>query len=472
MLVGLADEGGFPHPGVIVFQDNEVDSQTGTIRTRAKLDNHDRAFTPGLFARVRLLGDKKYDALLINDSAVGTDQTVKFVLVVGADNKVEYRPVKLGPVIDGLRVVREGLKENDTVVVNGLQRVRPGSPVTPQKVAMGEQHIHRAARPCTLKLPETSSETVGLLHRPPIFAAVLSAFITIGGAIALFKLPISEYPEVVPPTIVVRATYPGANPKTIAETVASPLEQAINGVEDSLYMFSQATMRRRADSDRDLQAGHRLDQAQVQVQNRVSQALPKLPEEVRDLGVTTTKQSPDLTMVVHLFSPDGRYDEVVSAQLRALCRSRTCWRASRARVTCSCSARGDYAMRVWLDPDKLAARNLTASDVVAAIREQNVQVAAGQIGAPPSPTSQFQIAGERQRPAALRGGIRRHHRQDRRQRRKNCSWTMSRGLSWARSLLAAFPAEQQNGGGHPDFPDPGRQRPGTLQCMSAARWRS
>jgi multidrug efflux system membrane fusion protein len=142
VLVGLADEGGFPHSGLMVFQDNEIDPQTGTIRIRAKLDNHDRAFTPGLFARVRLLGEKKYDALLINDSAVGTDQTVKYVLVVGADSKVEYRPVKLGPVIDGLRVVREGLKENDTIVVNGLQRVRPGSPVTPQKVAMGEQHIH------------------------------------------------------------------------------------------------------------------------------------------------------------------------------------------------------------------------------------------------------------------------------------------------------------------------------------------
>lgn len=142
VLVGLADEGGYPHPGVMVFLDNEVDPQTGTIRTRAKLDNHDRAFTPGLFARVRLLGDKTVDALLINDSAIGTDQTVRYVLVVGADNKVEYRPVKLGPVIDGLRVVREGLKVNDTIVVNGLQRVRPGSPVTPQRVAMGERPTH------------------------------------------------------------------------------------------------------------------------------------------------------------------------------------------------------------------------------------------------------------------------------------------------------------------------------------------
>ncbi len=142
VLVGLANEAGFPHSGVMVFLDNEVDPQTGTIRTRAKLDNHDRAFTPGLFARVRLLGDRTYEALLINDSAVGTDQTVKYVLVVGADNKVEYRPVKLGPVIDGLRVVREGLKANDTIIVNGLQRVRPGSPVNPQRVAMGERHLH------------------------------------------------------------------------------------------------------------------------------------------------------------------------------------------------------------------------------------------------------------------------------------------------------------------------------------------
>jgi RND family efflux transporter MFP subunit len=142
VLVGLANEAGYPHSGVMVFVDNAVDAQTGTIFTRARLENRDRAFTPGLFARVRMLGDKKYDALLINDSAVGTDQTVKYVLVVGADNKVEYRPVKLGPVIDGLRVVREGLKVNDTIVVNGLQRVRPGSPVSPQRVAMGEQHLH------------------------------------------------------------------------------------------------------------------------------------------------------------------------------------------------------------------------------------------------------------------------------------------------------------------------------------------
>ena len=137
--VGLANENGFPHQGIIVFVDNALDPTTGTIRSRALLDNHDRQFTPGLFARIRLLGDSQHDAVLVNDSAVGTDQTVRYVLVVGKDNKVEYRPVQLGPVVDGLRVVNSGLTAGETIVVNGLQRVRPGAQVAAQRVAMGER---------------------------------------------------------------------------------------------------------------------------------------------------------------------------------------------------------------------------------------------------------------------------------------------------------------------------------------------
>ncbi len=139
LWVGLADEHGHPHEGHMVFLDNELDPNTGTIHARGLFDNKDRRFTPGMFARVKLIGSSEYTALLINDSAVGTDQSVKFVLKVGADNKVEYAPVKLGPIIDGLRVVREGLKAGDTILVKGLQQVRPGMPVTPQIVAMGEQ---------------------------------------------------------------------------------------------------------------------------------------------------------------------------------------------------------------------------------------------------------------------------------------------------------------------------------------------
>ena len=136
---GLANETGHPHQGEMVFLDNELDPNTGTIHARGLFANKDRRFTPGMFARVKLIGSGQYDALLINDSAIGTDQSVKFVLKVGADNKVEYAPVKLGPLVDGLRVVREGLKADDVILVKGLQQVRPGMPVTPQLVAMGEQ---------------------------------------------------------------------------------------------------------------------------------------------------------------------------------------------------------------------------------------------------------------------------------------------------------------------------------------------
>jgi multidrug efflux pump len=218
--------------------------------------------------------------------------------------------------------------------------------------------------------------------RRPIFAGVLSAVIFLLGLLAMWRLPISEYPEVVPPTIVVKATYPGANPRTIAETVASPLEQSINGVEDSLYMFSQATPDGVMTLTVTFKLGTDVDKAQVQVQNRVSQVLAKLPEEVRQLGVTTTKQSPDLTMVVHLFSPNNRYDEVYLRNYATLQVKDVLARIPGAGDV-EVFGSGDYAMRLWLDPDRIAARNLTASDVINAIREQNVQVAAGTIGEPP-----------------------------------------------------------------------------------------
>jgi RND family efflux transporter MFP subunit len=137
VVVGLANESGYPHQGAMVFVDNALDPATGTIRSRALLDNHERLFTPGLFARVRLLDRAQRDAVLVNDSAIGTDQSVRYVLVVGAGSKVEYRPVQLGPVIDGLRVVQSGLTAGETIIVNGLQRVRPGAQVQAQHVAMG-----------------------------------------------------------------------------------------------------------------------------------------------------------------------------------------------------------------------------------------------------------------------------------------------------------------------------------------------
>jgi hydrophobe/amphiphile efflux-1 (HAE1) family protein len=224
----------------------------------------------------------------------------------------------------------------------------------------------------------------------PIFAGVISAFITIAGLLALFKLPISEYPEVVPPQVVVHASYPGANPKVIADTVAAPLEQAIVGVEDMLYMSSTSTMDGSLTLTVTFKIGADIDRAQVQVQNRVSQALPRLPEEVRNLGVNTVKASSNLTLVVNLTSPSGRYDSLYLRNYAVLNIKDVLARLP-GMGDVQVFGGGDYSMRVWLDPQKLAARNITAGDVVAAIREQNVQVAAGQLGMPPSNT-EFQIA--------------------------------------------------------------------------------
>jgi hydrophobe/amphiphile efflux-1 (HAE1) family protein len=225
----------------------------------------------------------------------------------------------------------------------------------------------------------------------PIFAAVISTFITIAGALALIKLPVGEYPEVVPPSIVVTANYPGANPKVIADTVAAPLEQAIVGVDDMLYMSSTSTMNGTLSLTVTFKLGADVDRAQVQVQNRVAQAQPRLPQEVRDLGVTTVKSSSDLTMLVNLISPDGRYDALYLRNYATL-NVRDVLARLPGMGQVQVFGGGDYAMRVWLDPEKLAVRNLTASDVVSAIREQNVDVAAGQLGAPPSKGSEFQIA--------------------------------------------------------------------------------
>jgi multidrug efflux pump len=216
----------------------------------------------------------------------------------------------------------------------------------------------------------------------PIFAGVISVLIFLAGVVSVFQLPISEYPEVVPPTIVVRAQFPGANPKVIAETVASPLEEQINGTENMLYMFSQASSDGLLTLTVTFKLGTDPNLAQQLVQNRVNQALPRLPDVTRTLGVTTVKSSPDLTMVVHLTSPSGRYD-MLYLRNYALLNVKDQLAKIQGVGDVQLFGSGDYAMRVWLNPQKIAERGLTPQEVVAAIGRQNVQVAAGVIGGPP-----------------------------------------------------------------------------------------
>jgi multidrug efflux pump len=226
----------------------------------------------------------------------------------------------------------------------------------------------------------------------PIFAGVLSTLIFLGGLLALRVMPISEYPDVVPPQVVVRANYPGANPRVIAETVATPIEESVNGVEGMLYMMSQATTDGLMTLTVTFQLGTDPDKAQQLVQNRVVQAEPRLPEEVRRLGITTIKSSPDLTMVVHLLSPNDRYDITYLRNYGVLnVKDRLVRIPGVGQV--QLFGAGDYSMRVWLDPQKLAERGLSPGDVVREIRAQNVQAAAGVIGSSPAlPGLDYQLS--------------------------------------------------------------------------------
>ncbi|HAH66659.1 MAG TPA: hydrophobe/amphiphile efflux-1 family RND transporter, partial [Rhizobiales bacterium] len=218
----------------------------------------------------------------------------------------------------------------------------------------------------------------------PIFAAVISILITLIGAVAYFSLPVAQYPDIAPPSISVTASYPGASAEIVAKTVATPLEQEVNGVDNMLYMTSQSTSDGSMSLAVTFKLGTNLDTAQVLVQNRVSTALPRLPEEVRSIGVTVTKQSPDLMMVIHLSSPDGSRDLLYISNYATLHVKDVLARIDGVGNVTIFGAR-DYSMRIWLDPEKLALRNLTAGDVVNALRAQNVQVAAGVINQPPVP---------------------------------------------------------------------------------------
>ena len=223
----------------------------------------------------------------------------------------------------------------------------------------------------------------------PIFASVLAILIAVGGLLAMPNLPISEYPEVVPPTVVVSTQYPGASAQTVSDTVAAPIEQQINGVEDMLYLYSQATSNGQLTITVTFKLGTDLDKAQVLVQNRVAIAQPQLPEEVQRNGVTTRKNSPDILMVVFMLSPDDSFDQLYISNYALLQVRDQLLRVDGVGDIQIFGAR-DYSMRLWLDPDKISNLGLTAGEVVAAVRAQNLQITGGLLAGPPISDRAFQ----------------------------------------------------------------------------------
>src|ERR1700761_9336361 len=226
----------------------------------------------------------------------------------------------------------------------------------------------------------------------PIFAAVVSIVFVILGGVAFSRLPIAQYPEIAPPIINVSVQYPGASAEVVASTVVTPIEEQINGVENMLYMYSNSTADGRFTIQVSFDLGTNLDIAQVQVQNRVAIAQPRLPADVRNIGVTVTKASPDLMMVVHIYSPDQSRDGLFISNYATLQIKDQLLRVDGVGSITVFGVR-DFAMRIWLDPDRLQSLNMTASDVLAALQGQNIQVASGVLNQQPmSPAGPFEVA--------------------------------------------------------------------------------
>ena len=317
--------------------------------------------------------------------------------MVAADGKVFERDVQTGPLTGGLRVIRKGIGAGDTIIIDGVQRARAGQKVTPRQ---GRIALDTAARPDAGGLcsgggrlgsglidagPRQPDRPMRISHffiDRPVFAAVIAILITLAGIVAFPTLPIAQYPNISPPTVNVSANYPGASAEVLADTVATPIEEQINGVENMIYMSSQSTGDGHVTITVTFALGTDPNAAQVLVENRVAAATPLLPAEVIESGVSVRKSSSDILLAVHTYSPDGSLDQQYIANYVGLHIRDAILRIPGVGDANSRAAR-DYSMRIWIDPDRAAARNLTVDDVVTALQSHNVQVAAGAIGQAP-----------------------------------------------------------------------------------------
>ena len=311
-------------------------------------------------------------------SRLGSDQSGRYVLVVNGENVVEQRKVQIGPLEGDLRVIESGLKPDDRVVTAGLLRAIPGQKVDPQ--------LKKIEAPAGTSEIGPVMISKFFIERPVLSNVIAILMILIGG-VCLFRLAVAQYPDVVPPTVQVTTRYPGASAKTVIDTVALPIEQQVNGVEDMLYMQSYSGADGTYSLTVTFKIGTDLNFAQVLVQNRVSSALSQLPQSVQNQGVTVQKKSTAILLFVTLTSPNATYDSLFLSNYATInIRDELSRLPGVGNVTVF--GAGQYSMRVWLDPNKLQARGLMPQDVISSIQQQSQQVTAGQVGAPPTPAGQ------------------------------------------------------------------------------------
>ena len=370
--VGLQTDKDYPIKGVLDYAAPTVDPSTGTLALRGIFQNPKRhcfcpAISSGCGCRCRT---SRSAVLMVPEVALGSDQSGRYVFLVNGDNIVEQRKVTVGAKVEDMRVITSGLTADDRVVTTGL---------------CAPFRARRSSRSwCSPR--ESQRDAIGLIARffidRPVLANVIAVLMVVVGAVALFNLPVAQYPDVVPPTVQVTTRYPGASARTVVDTVALPIEQQVNGVEDMLYMQSFSGSDGSYSLTVTFRIGVDLNFAQVLVQNRVASAASQLPQAVQSQGVTVQKKSTAILMFVTLTSPDARYDSLFLANYATIR-----LKDELARLpgvgNVSVFGAGQYSMRVWLDPEKLKARGLVPQDVIQSLQQQSQQVTAGQVGMPP-----------------------------------------------------------------------------------------
>ena len=378
----LADGTVHPHEGRLDAIERNVDTLTGTIALQIKFDNPERIVRPGQFGRVRFVIEQKKDALLVPQRAVQELQNLYNLAVVGADNTVSFRTVKVGPREGTLWVIEDGLKPGERVVVEGLQRLREGATVNPKPVpadAAPEAPRRRGGEVAMARF---------FINRP-IVAMVISIVTVLLGVVAMSGLPIAQYPEIVPPMVQVTTTFVGASATDVEAAVATPIEQKVNGVENSIYMKStnanDGTLTLKVSFD----VGSNLDMANVLTQNKLSEAMPQLPASVKTYGVAVKKALAFPLLVLSIKSPNGTYDNNFLSNYTTINIQDNLARIKGVGQI-NLFGGSDYAMRVWLRPDRIARLGITVPDIVNAISQQNTLSPSGQFGGQPAvPGTEF-----------------------------------------------------------------------------------